>query len=385
VAADRRDLVGVAAVAGWIGITGFGGPAAHIALLRRAVVERRRWLPEREFLDLLGATSLLPGPGSTQMLLYAGRRRAGIPGMLVAGLCFTVPAVLLVLGLAVGYVRYGSSPAGRGVQTWLAPAVVAVVTDALVRLSRPALRTVPAAAAAVVALVGYLLGWPALLILVGGGLVMLAHLPSGTAGGHRAAAAVLVPLAALLAGGPTAESLPARPRPGSGTLFVEFLRLGAITFGSGYVLLAFLRRDLVDGRGWLDRSDLLAAVAAGQVTPGPVFTTATFIGYLLGGVPGALVATVGIFAPSFVLVGLLGPLVPRIAASRLATGFIAGVTAAALGLMAGVTLDLARAGIHTWWAWAGGLGMFALLRTGRLPPALALVGAVAGGLLAGLV
>jgi chromate transporter len=304
-----------------IGLTGFGGPAAHVALLRRQAVERREWLDEREFLDLLGATSLLPGPGSTQMMMYVGRRRAGLAGLLVAGVCFILPAALLVLLLAWAYVAYGGTLAGAGVRYGLAPVVLAVVADAVLRLARVALRSPPPVAVGVAACAGYLAGLPVVAMLVAGGAAVTL-IRTGRRMSSRGPMTV-APLA----------------------VFGEFVKLGFLTFGSGYVLFAFFRRDLVDGMGWITNGQLLASVGAGQLTPGPVFTAATFVGYLVAGVTGAALATVGIFASSFLLVGVLGPLVPRLRRSPWAAAAVDGVTAAALGIMAGVVADLARAAV----------------------------------------
>src|SRR5215218_4696796 len=288
-------LAEVAQVALKLGVTAFGGPAAHIAMLREETVVRRQWLTDAYFLDLVGATNLIPGPNSTEMVIHVGYLRAGWRGLLVAGTLFILPAAMFVLLLAWAYVRFGSTPAGKALLYEIKPVVIAVVAQALWGLGRTALRGpllfgIGAAAAAL-----YLFGFNELVILFGSALVVLLvrtvqHLSPGQLG-----AAVTAPFAGLpLTMLPT--FLQTAPVPVDlMTLFLTFLKIGAVLYGSGYVLLAFLRNDFVVRLGWLTDQQLLDAVAIGQMTPGPVFTTATFIGYLVAGVPGAVVATVGIF------------------------------------------------------------------------------------------
>lgn len=333
--ASRRPLLEVAALFLKLGTIAFGGPAVHVAMMRDEAVVRRAWLDEQEFLDGLGVTSTLPGPGSTQMSMVIGRRRAGWPGLVVGGVCFILPAFCVVLLLAWAYVHYGRSTVGGGILYGIKPVVIAVVADALWGLRRVALRGAWPAVLAATAFAGYLLGANVLVVLLGAGIVLaLVRSIERRRRPYGGTAALVLAVPALAAA--------LRHRPGNGALFAEFLKLGIVVFGSGYVLLAFLRRDLVNGLGWLGIGPLLDAVAVGQITPGPVFTTATFIGYLLGGVPGAVLATLGIFLPSFFMVAVATPQIPRLRRVPLTAAVLDGVNAAALGLMAGVGVDLAR-------------------------------------------
>lgn len=321
-----------------LGFTAFGGPAAHIGLMHDEVVKQRKWLTDEQFLDLVGATNLIPGPNSTEMAIHIGFLRAGWRGLILAGLCFTVPATFIVLALAWAYVRFGATPQVTWLLYGVKPVVIAVILQALWTLGRKALkdRTTATAAAVVIAL--YFAGVNEIVLLFAGGVaVMLAtnwrRLRESTAGfaaipiaGMGVASAVGVPF-----------SLP--------TLFLTFLKIGAILYGSGYVLLAFLRADLVERLGWLTEQQLLDAIAIGQVTPGPLFTAATFIGYILGGTPAALLATLGIFLPSFVFVAISNPLIPRMRKSAWVGSLLDGVNAASLALMAAVTWYLGRASL----------------------------------------
>jgi chromate transporter len=324
-----------------LGTIAFGGPAVHVAMLRDETVRRRRWLEDAEFLDLFGLVSVLPGPSSTQLAIVLARRRAGWAGLVAGGACFILPAMAIVLALAWAYVRYGSTPTGGGVLYGVGPVVIAVVAVAVWELARSALMphreqgwlaVAGLAAVGVAALGGYLAGRNVLVLLAAAGLVV--SLVSNWRRLGPTVRSLLFPVLGLLA---IAE--PARRYPSLTAVAGEFLKLGVVVFGSGYVLLAFLQRDLVSGLGWLDTRQVLDGVIAGQITPGPVFTTATFLGYLLGGIPAA------IFAPSFVLVAALEPLIGRIRRSPWAGAALDGVTIAALGLIAGVTVDLGRAAI----------------------------------------
>ena len=330
-----------------LGATAFGGPAAHVAMLEDEVVRRRKWLTEEEFLDLLGATNLIPGPNSTEMAIHVGHRRGGMPGLLTAGTCFILPAAFIVAAIAWGYVRYGQLPQAEGVLYGVKPVVLVIVLQALWRLGRKALKTKTLIAAGIVGMVLNLLGLHELAVLFGTGLAFVLFTqamrrPRDRTGGRAHSILPAVPLAA--ASGAAAAAAPF----GLWPLFLFFAKVGSVLFGSGYVLLAFLRADLVDRWQWLTESQLLDAVAVGQLTPGPVFTTATFIGYVLGGVPGAVVATAGIFLPAFFFVAVSGPLVPRLRQSPLAGACLDGVNAASLALMAVVTSHLARAAFVDW-------------------------------------
>jgi chromate transporter len=328
-----------------LGVISFGGPAAHIAMMEDEVVRRRRWLSRDEFLDLLGATNLIPGPNSTEMAIHIGRRRAGWPGLLVAGSCFILPATLIVTALAWAYVRYGSLPQADALLYGVKPVVIAIILQALWGLGRAALKTKTLALVGAVGISLNFLGVHELVILFGAGIAT--GLGSIVAGRMRRGESLsLIPAAFLFRA--TALSAPSSSSFGLWPLFFFFLKVGSVLFGSGYVLLAFLRADLVERWRWLTESQLLDAVTAGQVTPGPVFTTATFIGYVLGGFPGATVATVGIFLPAFFFVAVSGPLVPRIRRSATAGAVLDGINAASMSLMAVVTWRLGRAAMVDW-------------------------------------
>lgn len=317
-----------------LGIIGFGGPAAHIAMMEDEVVRRRQWMTRDEFLDLLGATNLIPGPNSTEMAIHVGHRQAGWKGLLVAGVCFILPAMLIVTLLAWAYVRYGTLPEAIGILYGIKPVVIAIVVQALWALGRTALKTRLLVVIAIAGVVLIFLGYNELLILAASGLIVM----SSKLIGQRLSSYSLATFG-LIFQSTAAASFGLLP------LFLFFLKVGAVLYGSGYVLLAFLRADLVERWQWLTESQLLDAIAVGQVTPGPVFTTATFIGYVLGGINGAIVATIGIFLPAFVYVALSGPLVPRLRRSPAAGTFLDGVNAGALSLMFVVTYQLGRSAI----------------------------------------
>lgn len=331
---EPGSLRAIAAVMLKVGTLGFGGPAVHVAMMREEVVGRRAWLGDGEFLELFGAVSILPGPSSTQLAIALCRRRGGWRGLVVGGLCFIAPAMTIVLLLARAYVRYGATPAGKDVLYGIAPVVAAIVLVALWQLARGAFKRPWFVVIALLAAACYLARVDVLLPLVGGGLVVAVVENARRPAGGTAVVLPFLPLVPVFAS--------SRPRPGTVEVFAEFAKLGVVVFGSGYVLLAFLRADLVTGLHWLTERQVLDAVAAGQVTPGPVFTTATFVGYLLGGVPLALAATVGIFLPSFVMVLAIEPVVVRIRRTPWLRSALDGIIVAALGLMAGVALDLVR-------------------------------------------
>jgi chromate transporter len=319
-----------------LGFVAFGGPAAHVAMMRQEVVTRRGWMDDQEFLDLNGATNLIPGPNSTELAIHIGRERAGLPGLLVAGTCFIVPATLIVLAFAIAYKAYGSTPAGQSLLYGITPVVVAIVVQALWGLLKTAVKGALTAAVGAGALLLYLFaGVPEIPLLFGAALLVFAAENARRWWGRVAAMAPLgIPLGLL-------ATVKAPAMGGILSIFWSFLKIGSVLFGSGYVLLAFLRSEFV-GPGMLTGRQLLDAVAVGQVTPGPVFTTATFIGYLLGGLPGAVAATIGIFLPAFVFVALTGPFVSTLRSSPVLSSLLDGVNVASLALMAGVTLQLAR-------------------------------------------
>ena len=335
-AAARPPLGQVAAFFLKLGTIAFGGPAAHIAMMEDQLVRRRHWVSPEEFLDLLAVANLLPGPSSTELAIFIGYRLCGLAGLLAAGTCFILPAFVMVLAIAWAYVRYGSLPAATGLLYGVKPVVIAIVIQALWRLGTMAIQRARLAVLGALALAVCFLGVSPSLVLVStaaaAGVLYLFR--------TRSTPVLLMPLVvpvppAASAGAPLTLS----------SLFLVFLKAGSVVFGSGYVLLAFLRADLVTSRHWLTESQLLDSVAVGQVTPGPVFTTATFIGYVLAGPKGAAVATAGIFAPAFLLVAVMGPFVPRLRRSRLAGALLDGLNVASLALMAFVTWQLARSAI----------------------------------------
>jgi chromate transporter len=322
-----------------LGLISFGGPAAHIAMMRREVVERRHWVGEQEFLDLLGASNLIPGPTSTEMAIFLGYRRAGWRALILAGTLFIMPAMLLVLALAWAYVRYGTTAQATWLLYGVKPVIIAIVAQALFLLARTAVKSAFLAVVGIAVAALFYLGLNPLLLLLGGGLLVVVARNAGSIrrSGLNVGLAPGLGLTALSAAAVVPISLL--------TLFLTFLKIGAVLYGSGYVLLAFLRADFVENLGWLTDRQLIDAIAVGQFTPGPVFTTATFVGYLVGGLPGALVATVAIFLPSFFFVALIYPIVPRLRRSPWTSAALDGVNVSALGLMAGVTVQLGQAAI----------------------------------------
>jgi len=368
-----------------LGTIAFGGPAAHIALMEEGFVRRRRWLTEQEFLDRLGAANLIPGPSSTEMAIYIGHNQRGWPGLVVAGCCFIIPAAILVSAIAAAYVRYGSMPRVSGVLYAVKPVVIAVILQAFWKLSRTAVKTKSLAAIGTAATAAALLGVDNLLLLVCSGLVaavpslFLRTKPGVLASVINLAAMKPKSLMALLSAIAAGAAVPF----GLWRLFLVFMKIGSVLFGSGYVLLAFLRSDFVLRLHWLTEKQLLDAVAVGQVTPGPVFTTATFIGYLLAGMPGAAVATVAIFLPGFLLVAASGPLIPRIRRSPVAASILDGVIVASLALMGVVTWQLGRAALIDPLTIAIAVVSAVLLLAFRMNAAWLIVGAAVVGVIHG--
>lgn len=325
-----------------LGLTAFGGPAAHIAMMEEEFVRRRAWVSRADFLDMLGASNLVPGPSSTEVAIHIGHQRAGWRGLVIAGVCFIVPAMLIVMACAWVYAAFGSLPQVQSIMYGVKPVIIAIVLQALWGLGRAAVKNVFLAAIGALATVAALAGGNVLAVLLAAGLVSLlrAWFVERRAG-VSLAAALATSRSLLTYAIPSAVAAPI----GLGSLFLVFLKFGAVVFGSGYVLLAFLQADLVTRLHWLTQTQLLDAVAIGQITPGPVFTTATFIGYLLAGIPGALVATLGIFLPGFFFVAASRPLIPRIRGSKIAGAFLDGVNVGAVALMIAVSLQLGRAAV----------------------------------------
>jgi chromate transporter len=345
-----------------LGVIAFGGPAAHIAMLEDEVVTRRGWIDRQHFLDLIGATNLIPGPNSTEMTMHVGYERAGWPGLFVAGACFIGPAVLITGVLAWLYVRFGTLPAVEPFLFGIKPAVIAVILGALWRLARPAVKdwrfAVIGAGVAGVLLVG--VAGEIVALLAGGVLGMLwfrATDRSGSDTADRYLSILFLPSARGMAGVAGSVALAGATAAAATTvslwkLFFFFLKVGAVLYGSGYVLVAFLEGGLVRDYGWLTQAQLMDAIAMGQLTPGPVLSTATFVGYVVSGVPGAAVATLGIFLPSFGFVLLVNRHIPRLRESAWMSAFLDAVNVAALGLMAAVTIQLGMGVLTSWAAWA---------------------------------
>jgi chromate transporter len=376
-AEQRTSLVELARLFLKLGMIAFGGPPAHIAMMEDEVVTRRGWLTREQFLDFLGATNLIPGPNSTEMAIHVGRVRAGWPGLLVAGASFILPAGLMVTALAWAYVRFGSLPQVSGMLYGFKPIVIALIVQAVLKLARSAVKSTWLAVVSVVAVLATAFGVDQLAVLAGGGL--LTGVAYWLRSGRRTPfSGAMVGIGGTGLSGVFAGSDFVVPF-GLTALFLVFLKIGAILFGGGYVLVALIRANLVSRLGWISERQLLDAIAMGQVTPGPLSTTATFIGYLLGGIPGAVVATVAIFMPAFFCVAISGPLVPRLRQSPVAGAVLDGVNVAALALIAVVTWQLFRAAVVDWTTLVlAGLSFFLLLRYRINSVWLVLGGAVIG-------
>ncbi|MFN8506224.1 MAG: chromate efflux transporter [Dehalococcoidia bacterium] len=370
-----------------LGVIAFGGPAAHIAIMRRELVRERGWVDDAAFVDLLGATNLIPGPNSTEMTMHLGALRAGRWGLWAGGAAFIVPAVTIVLALAVAYVRWGTTPAAEALLAGIQPFVLAIIVQAIWGLRRAAFKGPIATVVALLAVLLAIAGVNQALLVPGAGLLALAA--SAGAGGRlqrwpgafarlarrataafgRGSAKAMLPLMAV--------ATPAGYSPWE--LFWVFLRIGSVLYGSGYVLFGFLNADLVQHRGWLTEGQLVDTIAAGQFTPGPVFSSATFAGYVIDGYRGAALATLGLFLPSFVFVGLTHRWIPVLRRTPWAAPFLDGVNAAAVALMALVTFELARDALDGGFA----LALFALaaawlIRWSPNSAWLVLAGAIAG-------
>ena len=330
-----------------LGTVAFGGPAAHIAMMEEEFVRKRGWLTQEEFLDRLATANVIPGPSSTELAIFIGYGQRGWPGLIVAGCCFIIPAAILVTLFAAAYVRYGSLPRMAGMLYAIKPVVIAIIVQALGKLGRTAIKTkFLFVLALLAALLSFMSVNPLAVLAVAAGFAGLARwrqqanmrASTFSVGGLGKGTAAMLSVAAAGLAIPVSLT----------RLFLSFLKIGSVVFGSGYVLLAFLRAEFVAKLHWLNERQLIDAVAVGQFTPGPVFTTATFIGYVVAGVPGALVATVGIFLPGFLLVAVSGPLIPGIRRSALASAMLDGVVAGSLALMAAVCWELGRAAIVDW-------------------------------------
>jgi len=334
---DRAGLLEVAQVFLKLGTLAFGGPAAHIGMMRDEVVRRRQWVSDQEFLDLLGAANLIPGPNSTEMTILLGARRAGWRGLIIGGVSFIVPAMLIVMLFGWLYVNYGSLPQMEWLLYGVKPVMVAIILSAVWELGKRAVKGRLTLVVGLIALLLYALGAGEIpLLLVGGVLVMLIQNRSRL---HWRGSAP----AAILFGSSLSPIVSAAATPFSySQLFWSFFKIGAVLYGSGYVLIAFMQTEFVQNLGWLTNQQLLDAIVVGQITPGPVFASATFVGFILGGVPGALIATIGIFLPAFIFVAIVRPFVPRLRQSPWFGALLDGVNVVSLALVVGVTVGLGR-------------------------------------------
>jgi chromate transporter len=355
-----------------LGFVAFGGPAAHIAMMEDEFVRRREWLGRERFLDMVGCVSLLPGPSSTELAIYLGQTRGGILGLIVAGAAFILPSAFITAGLAWAYLRYGTVPQVVGVLFGVKPVVVLLIAQAVWSLARSALKSKELAFLAAVVVVFSAVGVAAIPLLLGTGV---AWIVAQRAGGVRSATMTI--------GGAAAPASAAAPSTviavASSSVLLYFLKVGALLVGSGYVLLAVLRADLVLRLHWLTETQLLDAIAVSQATPGPFFTVATFIGYLLAGWKGAALATLGMFLPAFVYVAATARFLPGLRQSPAGSAFLDGVNAAAVALMAFVGFQFARATLTTVPAAViGAVSTFLLFRYRLNFAWLVLVGAAAG-------
>jgi len=375
-----------------LGAISFGGPAAHIALMEDEVVRKRQWLTRQQFLDMLGLTNLIPGPNSTEIAINVGFARARWLGLAVAGASFIVPAALITVAVAWAYVRFGALPLAESLLAGVKPAVIAVIAIAVWRLGKIAVKGASLAVLGALALAAFLVKLSPLLILAGGGLIgMLAHQIQMLRRGMSSHTTQLIPglillkksflLSGLLPGVMTAASgVPAIKRVPLARLGWFFLKVGAVLYGGGYVLFAFVDQGLVRDLHWLTQQQVLDAIAIGQFTPGPLLSTATFIGYLLGGAWGAAIATVAIFLPSFIYVAALGPILPRLRRSPWMAAFLDSVNVCAVSLMAGVTVTLSGDALRGWPMWAIALAALAALLRWKINPAWVVLGGGVAGL-----
>ncbi len=327
---SNNKLLEVAKVFFKLGLIAFGGPAAHISMMEKEVVNKRKWMTSEHFLDLVGATNLIPGPNSTEMTMHCGYERAGWKGLFVAGLAFIIPAVLMTGTLAYFYITYGKIPDVAPFLYGIKPAVMAIILGALFKLGKKALKNWQLGSIGAMVIISSFLGVNEVTSILCAGLVGMIWFGRGGAISARSIAPIL-----LLQTTPVLIK-----KVGLGKLFFVFLKIGAVLFGSGYVLIAYLDGELVENLGWLTKPELLDAIAIGQFTPGPVLSTATFVGYQIDGYWGAILATLGIFLPSFLFVLLLNPIIPKLRKSKLTRGFLDAVNIASLGIMAAVTLQL---------------------------------------------
>ncbi len=373
----RAKLIEIAAVFFKLGALAFGGPAAHIAMMDDEIVKKRKWLSREHFVDLIGATNLIPGPNSTELAIHLGFERGGVTGLFIAGACFILPAMLFVLAVAYAYGRYGVLPQVDALLAGVKPVIIAIVALALIRLWKTAAKTCLAVAVVIAVAAASLLGAPEIPMLLASS-VLYALWQNRASIGKKALSLNPLVISAL----PVSAAAGVHTGLGYGSLFLIFLKIGSVLYGSGYVLLAFLESEFVEKLGVLTQKQLLDAVAVGQFTPGPVFTTATFIGYLIDGTPGAIASTIGIFLPAFLLVLILNPIIPKLRSSPWVSGMLDGVNAASLGLMGAVTIKLSQASIDGVFTIAAFLISFGVMYRYKVNSAvLILAGASAGWIL----
>lgn len=326
-----------------LGITAFGGPAAHVAMMDEEIVKKRKWIDRDKFLDFYGATNLLPGPNSTELAIHLGFERGGVLGLIIAGLCFILPAMIIVTALAAIYNLYGTMPQIEGIMYGIKPVIIAVILQALLRLGKTALKNKSSVILAIVVIVLAYFGIHEIALLFISGLIMMLIVNRDKLRGKNYSLSFFlptIPLSVYTVNEQLGNNIT------TNTLFLTFLKIGSVLYGSGYVLLAFLETYFVERFGVITTQQLLDAVSIGQFTPGPVFTTATFIGYIVNGIPGAIVSTIGIFLPAFLMVGLLNNVIPKLRSSQWVSGILDGVNVGSLALMAVVSLKLGVSAIH---------------------------------------
>ena len=326
---QHTSLKEIALLFGKLGIIGFGGPAVHIAMMEDEVVRRRQWLTAEHFLDLVGATNLIPGPNSTEMTMHIGRERAGWKGLIVAGACFIFPAVIITSLFAWGYQQYGNLPEVAPLLYGIKPAIIAVIISAMLSLGKKAVKSIELGIIGALCAIACLVGINEIAVLFGAGIIgILFHLLKKSNNSFKSIIPLAIPFTA-------------------GKLFWVFLKIGSILDGSGYVLFALLDQELVS-TGVLTRRTLIDAIAVGQFTPGPVFSAATFIGWQIEGLQGAIAATIGIFLPSFLFVALLNPLIPRLRSSKIMAAFLDTVNVASIAIIAAVCVTMIQASVQDW-------------------------------------
>lgn len=338
----KKRLKEIAVVFLKLGITAFGGPAAHVAMMDEEIVKKRKWLDRENFLDLYGATNLIPGPNSTELAIHLGYERGGLLGLIIAGVSFIFPAMLIVMSLAAVYVAYGSLPEISGIMYGIKPVIIAVILQALIRLGKSALKNKSSIVLFLMVISLSYFGFNEIFLLFLSGLIMMLIVNRNKF--RKFNFSLYIPMVSVSLSAYTVKNYIDNSMSLS-SIFLTFLKIGSVLYGSGYVLLAFLETYFVEDFGVITTQQLLDAISIGQFTPGPVFTTATFIGYLINGVPGAVAATVGIFLPAFVLVGILNKILPKLRSSSWISGILDGVNVASLGLMAVVSLKLGTAAI----------------------------------------